>query len=242
MNGVKRIQAGYCPCCENETLFVSKEYWLRDYYKCIYCNSIPRQRALMSVLNKVRPNWIEQTIHECSPDGPTMKLMQRKCEKYTYSYYYESLPGGYVLDEKSTNQNIENMTFDNETFDIYITQDVFEHVNDPYSAFKEIERVLKPGGIHLFTVPLYPFIKSRPRIAISNGKVENILPPVFHGNPISEDGSLVTYDWGSDIAEQIERSSGMKTIIYDFKHVAEHVEKGLEADYLQVLVSYKEAK
>ena len=44
------------------------------------------------------------------------------------------------------------MTFENESFDLFITQDVFEHVMTPNKAFKEIERVLKPGGAHVFTV------------------------------------------------------------------------------------------
>ena len=44
------------------------------------------------------------------------------------------------------------MTFQNESFDLFITQDVFEHVMEPNKAFKEIERVLKPGGAHVFTV------------------------------------------------------------------------------------------
>ncbi|MGQ0519368.1 class I SAM-dependent methyltransferase, partial [Bacillus sp. D-CC] len=48
-------------------------------------------------------------------------------------------------------ENLEDMTFQNESFDLFITQDVFEHVMEPKKAFKEIERVLKPGGALLYT-------------------------------------------------------------------------------------------
>lgn len=237
--GYKKVMGGYCTCCEQKTIFASKEYWLRDHYRCILCNSIPRQRAMMNVLNNMRPNWRELTIHESSPSGPTMELMKQECPEYSYSYFIEQYMLGEKLGNGGTNQNIEKMTFDDDSFDIYITQDVFEHVNNPFAGFKEIERVLRPGGIHLFTVPLYPFMKSRPRISFNNGRVENILPALFHGNPISKEGALVTYDWGSDIVEKIEESSGMKTVICNFEQTAECVEKGLEADFLQVLVSFK---
>jgi 2-polyprenyl-3-methyl-5-hydroxy-6-metoxy-1,4-benzoquinol methylase len=48
------------------------------------------------------------------------------------------------------------LTFADGTFDLIITQDVFEHVMQPAETFREIARVLKPGGAHIFTMPWYP--------------------------------------------------------------------------------------
>jgi 2-polyprenyl-3-methyl-5-hydroxy-6-metoxy-1,4-benzoquinol methylase len=45
------------------------------------------------------------------------------------------------------------MTFGTEQFDLFITQDVMEHVFRPRLAVKEIMRVLKTGGAHIFTAP-----------------------------------------------------------------------------------------
>jgi SAM-dependent methyltransferase len=39
-------------------------------------------------------------------------------------------------------------------FDLYLTQDVFEHLFDPAAAFREIARTLRTGGAHVFTTPL----------------------------------------------------------------------------------------
>jgi hypothetical protein len=33
---------GYCVICEQHTVFVVHDPWLRDYYKCRRCNTIPR--------------------------------------------------------------------------------------------------------------------------------------------------------------------------------------------------------
>lgn len=241
LSSIKRFTYGYCFCCQKITSFVSTEYWLRDYYICTSCGSVPRQRAIMKVLNDKANNYKDLVIHESSPSGPTFELLKNIAPNYTYSYFYDNIELGEVIhnDVKCTNQNIEKLKFANNSFDIFITQDVMEHVNNPKSAFKEISRVLKPGGLYIFTVPLYPWIKTRPRIKIKNGAIEHILPAVYHGNPISDDGSLVTYDWGSDIADKILKWSGMQTEIISFPQSEKNYHYGLEADFLQVLVSQK---
>lgn len=47
----------------------------------------------------------------------------------------------------------QNMSFDDNTFDIIFLTEVLEHIPDDKAAVAEIKRVLKPGGFLLFTVP-----------------------------------------------------------------------------------------
>ena len=65
------------------------------------------------------------------------------------------------LGNNVTNQNLENLTFEDEVFDIFITQYVFEHINEPSRFLIEIDRVLKSERIHIFTLPLSLFLKTR---------------------------------------------------------------------------------
>lgn len=194
MEKIVRVAKGYCHCCKKKTIFVSTDYWLRDHYRCLRCKSIPRQRAIMKVLQEKRPDYRTLNIHESSPSGAPFEELKKECRNYTYSFFYERRPLGADLPRGAVNQNLEELTFENETFDIFITQDVMEHVNDPKKAFSEIARVLKPGGAHIFTTPIYFLKKTMPRIEIVDGKRVKIAPPVFHGNPIDKKGSLVTYD------------------------------------------------
>lgn len=238
---IVKIKQGFCSVCGKRTVFIAKGYWLRDEYQCRRCHCIPRHRAFMKLLSAKVMDYREKCIHESSPSGPVHEKLKKECRDYSYSYFYPDISLGRKLRNGSSCQDLEQMTFEDNTFDIFITQDVLEHVNRPEKVFKEISRVLKPGGIHIFTVPIYPFIETRMRIETNDeGIVKYVLPKVYHGNPIDHDGgSLVTVDWGGDIVERIETWCGMQTEVYDFQCSKENFYYGLEADFLQVMISKK---
>lgn len=197
----------------------------------------------MKVLEEEVPDWRKKKIHESSPGGSIFRLMKQQCVQYTYSYsysyWYESRPIGERISMNGTNQNLENMDFEDEIFDVFITQDVLEHINSPQRAFNEIARTLKKGGIHIFTTPIFPFRKTRARIKMEGNTRNLILPPIYHLDPIKEDGTLVTYEWGNDILDIIDDITGMKSRIVQFPNRKDNFEYGLEGDLLQVVVSKK---
>jgi len=49
--------------------------------------------------------------------------------------------------------NLENLPFDNNSFDAVVSLWVLEHLDNPKKVFSEIHRILKPGGIFLFATP-----------------------------------------------------------------------------------------
>ena len=53
------------------------------------------------------------------------------------------------------NENLEALSFPDAGFDLTVTLDVMEHVNQPDAVLREVARTLKPGGAYLFTVPTY---------------------------------------------------------------------------------------
>jgi SAM-dependent methyltransferase len=117
-----------------------------------------------------------------------------------------------------------------------VTQDVFEHIPDPNRGFAEVARVLKSGGAHVFTIPYYvgkpTFIRARLN---ADGSMAYFAPKDFHGNPVDPNGSLVTTEWGDDVADFICRASGMTTAIYHYHDPAQ----GLLGEFLYVFVSRK---
>ena len=70
---------GYCVICEKEATFIEHNDWLRDHYLCSTCHSIPRQRALIHVLNTFFPKWGSYHIHESSP-GDYNSTTNKNCK------------------------------------------------------------------------------------------------------------------------------------------------------------------
>ena len=107
-------------------------------------------------------------------------------------------------------KDLEKQTFKDNTFDLVITSDVMEHIYEPDRAFKEIHRTLKPGGAHIFSVPLINKHKKTQRWATKgkDGQPNFIYEPEWHGNPVDAKGSPVTFHWGFDIKDYIEKHTG----------------------------------
>ncbi len=69
----------------------------------------------------------------------------------------------------------------------------------------------------------------------ADGTLTHLLPPEYHGNPIDDQGSLVTTDWGYDFASFVTRHSGMPTIIIQM----DNIELGIRAEFIEIVVSNK---
>ena len=231
--------SGVCPVCEQSVTFVSTNEWLRDHFICTNCGSIPRERALMHTIKTYYPGYCALKVHESSPSdrGASLKL-KTECNDYSSSYFYPDIEPGSTHPESNFQcQNLENLTFEDESLDLFITQDVMEHVFAPVKAFSEIARVLKPGGAHIFTVPIINKSNKTECWASKNSQNEIVYhhEPEYHGNPIDDDGALVTMHWGYDIADFIVRNSGTPTTIV----MIDDLSLGIRAEYIEVLVSRK---
>lgn len=230
---------GYCPICETSVTFSAKKSWFRDHLLCSSCGSIPRERALMKVIIDYFPNWRDLDIHESSPGGRGASIkLHNECNGYTASQFYPDIILGHVNPKSGYRcESLERLKFPDNSFDLFITQDVMEHIFDPEAAFKEIARVLKPGGAHIFTVPLI----NKTRITEvwasrdESGQIIYHHTPEWHGNPVDEKGALVTMHWGYDIAEFIVDKANTPTVIIDI----DNIDLGIRAEYIDVLISSK---
>lgn len=133
-------------------------------------------------------------------------------------------------------ENLEQLTFPNESFDIVITQDVFEHIFNPAVAAREIMRVLKPGGAHLFTAPKHKSIsKSYPRAIMLDGTIEHLHEEQYHGNPVGDGRALVTWDYGNDFELLYATWAGSPITTY----VTRDRQLGIDAEFNEVFVVYR---
>lgn len=98
------------------------------------------------------------------------------------------------------------LSYADNSFDLVLTSETLEHVPDVDRALSEIRRVLRPGGAHLFTIPV---IWDRPHSRRCaelhpNGGIRHLRAASYHGLP-DETGSdmLVFTEFGADIVDQL---------------------------------------
>jgi hypothetical protein len=206
-----KANLGHCLICDHRTLFVETGPWLANDYLCARCHSLPRWRGILHVLNSRFPDWRNVTMHECGAGGAATRKFRQESAGYSGSrYLLPEVPPGEVVGNVSC-QDIEDLTFADESFDLLITQDVLEHVLRPDRAVAEIARVLRPAGAHVFTVPIYHGHRTLVRATPSASGIEYLVPPDYHGGPNSPERSLVIREWGDDFVDFVSDNSGLAT-------------------------------
>jgi SAM-dependent methyltransferase len=138
-------------------------------------------------------------IYEPGVSGPFRPLL-KELAGYATSYYWADVEPGKSRDGLRC-ENLEALTYSACCFDLVLSSDIFEHVRRPMVAFAEVYRVLKPGGRHIFTVPMnWPLEPlTVQRVDVSKDEDRHLLPAVYHGAPLDPAGSLVYNDFGMDL-------------------------------------------
>lgn len=212
---------GVCNLCGTKQTFYKKYRSLREGYECSNCKASLRYRgqasAILKVFGKSRYNYFPDlcndqdfrslSIYEPGVIGPFRKYFSN-FNKYQNSYFWSEVSPGDYRDGLQC-QNLENLTYENDLFDLVITSDIMEHLRHPWDAFNEIWRVLKPGGYHIFSIPVQMPMKQKTfyRVDTSSDKDVHLVEQRYHSAPNPKGGrqkSLVYVDFGQDIVEKLE--------------------------------------
>lgn len=188
----------------------------------------------MAVLADLYPDWRRLAIHESSPGGPLSDKLARECSGYLGTQFFPGTTPGEVVNGCRC-EDLTRQTFEDETFDLVITSDVFEHVFRADLGLREIARTLRPGGAHLFTIPWYRTRATAVRAELINGQVVHRLPPAYHVNPVDPRGSLVVTEWGREFPHYAAAWTGLPTLVF----TAVDRSRGLDGEFLEVFVTQK---
>lgn len=220
-----RTQMHYCNVCQQSVTFDLHHPWPRDNTICPECRCLVRQRALMYVLECFYPNWKALTIHQSSPSETYFDRRFLQAPNYTYSHYFPTISSGSRNADGILCVDLARIPFSDNSIDIFLTLDVFEHIFELEKSVQEIYRVVKPGGCYIMTVPIENQDRPTERACYLNEHQEPVHIPTqtsqykgvqleYHGNPVSADGSVVTYYYGYDLINKISTLTPFTTMLF----------------------------
>ncbi len=183
-----------------------KKIDLRESSICPNCGNSRRTRVLAQSILKTSPTnqmnligWISYAnkrnlkVAEINGCGQLHQYL-KGLKHLSYSEYVpaENLKTRVKnLLKGISNQDICNLSYKNNQFDLVIHSDVLEHVPDYQKAISECKRILKPTGICLFTTPIIMRRRTKDRKNMS---------PSFHGS--GESDNYVFWEFGQDILKK----------------------------------------
>ena len=187
----------FCNFCNKKSIFLyyhylkDNKYSTSDSYNqsglCFSCGSNHRNRIILKHFKKIYFGT-DKSIYLPSGDGSLYNFFKEFKNSF-FSDFYDDPKSHSIL---IPHEDLTSLSFEDNKFDIVISEHVMEHVNDPKKAFEEIYRVLKNQGRYIFSIPFEGRNKSLIRI---DKYFNKLMPEKYHLDPLRAEGALVFYDF-----------------------------------------------
>lgn len=225
------VVKGYCAVCRNNSAFyVDYKYaftddngkkspnW-RESLVCVRCELNNRVRAAIHLF-----------LQECAPqESSDIYMTEQTTALYKWmKHHYTSTVGSEYLGMKRAfgeinssgirNESLTELSFPDNSFDFILSFDVLEHIPDYFAAIQECNRVLRPGGQIIFSVPFSFYSDEHIVRALihDDGSVEHLMEPEYHGDPINTAGCLCFYHFGWRLLDEFRKAGfdSVKALFY----------------------------
>jgi hypothetical protein len=195
------IFSGFCDVCQKEQDFILEPVWSTgtEGLGCTECGCNSRLRSLYDTfLKHYKP---ERKVYINEMVTPFFRELKKVVPDLIGSEFVgEDIKSGTVVGS-IRHEDSTKLSFEDNSFDLYLSNDVFEHAFDFRKAFAESSRILKKRGKMIFHIPFHLDQQETVIRAVKNKKngIDYLLEPIYHGNPLSEEGSLCVQDFGWDL-------------------------------------------
>jgi SAM-dependent methyltransferase len=200
-----RIAHRYCPLCGCHRLLVrldNNEIAIR----CCTCRASVVSMSIAAVITQLINDPASVAVYELSARGPLLGYLQGRFGEVTCSEYFPGVPSG-TMHEGILCQDVQALSFADNSFDLCTSTDVFEHVPDDHAGFASVCRVIRTGGLFIFTVPLAEAPTVERATLEADGTIRHSLPPEYHGDPVGKSGQILAFrTYGPDICTRLQNA------------------------------------
>jgi SAM-dependent methyltransferase len=124
--------------------------------------------------------------------GAVLSYLKGNVPNVIESEFFPDVPSGQTV-AGILNQDVQCLSFTEATLDLITSNQVFEHVPNDIQGYGECFRALKKGGLLLFTVPLYDYVKTRQLARLTVDGVEIFGEPEYHDSRTAGPESALTF-------------------------------------------------
>jgi Methyltransferase domain len=232
------VTRGHCISCQRMTDFKTDPdaqglgpgampNW-REGLICSRCGLNSRTRAAVHLMQSAVGTDRGTRIYLTEQVSALYRWLRRRYPRTVGSEYLrDGTPKGRRNAAGIRHEDLTDLSFADESFDVVVSLEVMEHIPDFRRAFAECARVLAPGGKMLFCVPFHrgPNHSIRARVR-DDGSIEHLHPPEYHGDPLAPQGCLCFHHFGWDMLDLLKQAGFGRTAAYsiwsqDFGYLAD---------------------
>jgi len=195
----------------------------REEFFCPVCGGQGRIRYVSSRVKKEYKRGMKVYMYEYKAPGyrAVSKFVSPKDLVGSEYFGAEYRSGEYI--NGILHEDAAALSFEDESFDIMVSLDVFEHIYFYEKALREVWRVLKPGGKLLLTIPMSvnrDYTEDRAKIV--NGETILLKEPIYHGGGTETEYGLLEYTtFGWDILNVMKSVGFSKVLIRTYYSINE---------------------
>lgn len=206
---------GRCPVCQREVTFDGDPAAgdIRERLHCMKCGATARQRSIAAVLLQALPKPAQAQVFVTEQASGFYRTLRHCVGRLRGGEYGLSLTRQLRLQlwmwrnaiyERLRLRDITRLGFSNACMDAVVSLDVLEHVPNTGAALREVARVLKPGGVLVFSVPFYHDAAHSRQIAWfqTDGRLAFEGAPEYHSDPVEGD-VLCFHHFGWDLLDKL---------------------------------------
>lgn len=199
LSNLSKLKVRTCKVCERLSIFL-RTYDTQEAECCIRCGANLRYEMLAQLIRSEFGDELQSmNVMDLDPSSPLRHILGNAASCVRTYYKPGAEFGSTRAIDGAQAEDITCLTLASESLDLIVSSDVLEHVPDLRRAFTESARVLRPGGMHLFTVPVSRVTERRAILADTG--IQYLLPAEYHLDPLDPNGILAFWNVGFDLPE-----------------------------------------